>query len=95
MLFHPTDQVNKVSMFFKNLHSAEINSNMFSLIATCEANGVNSFAYLNWIQHNWQDVQSSPCKYLPWNFKNIKVVDNDKICVNHQLKEVVLNKIMV
>ena len=26
---------------------------------------------------------------------NIKVVDNDKICVNHQSIEVVLNKIMV
>lgn len=67
----------KVSMFFKNLHSAEINSNMFSLIATCEANGVNSFAYLNWIQHNWQDVQSSPYKYLPWNFK----IETEKIAV--------------
>lgn len=59
----------KTSMFFKTLNTAEINSNMFSLIATCEANNINSFAYLNWIQRNWKDVQANPAKYLPWNFK--------------------------
>lgn len=59
----------KTSMFFLNLNSAEVNSNMFSLIATCEANNINSFEYLNWIQHNWQDVRENPAKYLPWHFK--------------------------
>ncbi len=67
----------KASMFFKNLNSAEINSNMFSLIATCEANNINSFAYLNWIQKNWKDVQANSAKYLPWNFK----IDTEKIAV--------------
>jgi hypothetical protein len=43
-------------MFFKNLSSAEVKSNMFSVVATCEANDINSFAYLNWIQKNWKDV---------------------------------------
>ena len=47
----------------------------FSLIATCEANNINSFAYLNWIQKNWKDVQANPVKYLPWNFK----IDTEKI----------------
>ena len=65
----------KTSMFFKTLDSAEINSNMFSLIATCEANNINSFDYLNWIQKNWKDVKENPAKYLPWNFK----IDTEKI----------------
>ena len=59
----------KVSMFFKNLDTAAINSDMFSLIATCTANNINSFEYLNWIQKSWKDVQANPDKYLPWNFK--------------------------
>ncbi len=67
----------KVSMFFKNLGSAEVNSNMFSLIATCEANNINSFEYLNWIQKNWKEVQANPAKYVPWNFK----IDTEKIAI--------------
>lgn len=67
----------KVSMFFKNLDSAEVNSNMFSLIATCEANSINSFGYLNWIQKNWKEVQANPEKFLPWHFK----IETEKIAV--------------
>ena len=67
----------KVSMFFKNLSTAEINSDMFSVIATCEVNNINSFEYLNWIQKNWKEVQCNPVKYLPWHFK----IDTEKIAV--------------
>jgi len=60
----------KASLFFKTFQSAMIMSDMFSLVATCEANGINAFLYLNWIQENWKQVQANPEAYLPWCFKN-------------------------
>jgi len=47
------------------------------LVWSFTANNINSFAYLNWIQKNWKDVQTNPAKYLPWNFK----IDTEKIAV--------------
>lgn len=57
------------SLFFKTLRSAAIMSDLFSLVSTCEANKINAFEYLNWIQRNWQAVQDNPEHYLPWHFK--------------------------
>ncbi len=34
-------------------------------------------------------------KYKKKQALNIKVVDNNKICINHHPKEVMLNKVMV
>ena len=58
------------SLFFKTEASAMILSDMFSLVTTCETNGINAFEYLNWIQDHWKEVQKNPRAYLPWNFKN-------------------------
>jgi transposase len=57
------------SLFFKTLSSAMVMSDLFSLVATCEANGINAFAYLNWIQVHWKAVQATPQAYLPWCFE--------------------------
>lgn len=58
------------SLFFKTLESAMIMSDMFSLVVTCESNGINAFAYLNWIQVHWKQVQAEPHLFMPWHFKN-------------------------
>jgi transposase len=60
----------KACLFFKTELSAIILNDMFSLISTCEVNGVNAFEYLNWIQIHWKEVQKNPMAYLPWCFKN-------------------------
>ncbi|NBY35361.1 MAG: transposase domain-containing protein [Alphaproteobacteria bacterium] len=51
-------------MFFKTRNSAAIWSGLSSIVRTCEANGINGFAYFNWIQTNWKKVQKG-CKQLP------------------------------
>ncbi len=58
------------SLFFKTIQSALIMSDLFSLVVTCESNGINAFAYLNWLQINWKQVQAEPHRFLPWHFKN-------------------------
>ncbi len=65
----------KASLFFKTLNSALVMSDMFSLVVTCEVNGINAFDYLNWIQRNWKKVQENPGAYLPWCLKQ----DTEKI----------------
>jgi hypothetical protein len=57
------------SLFFKTQRSATIMNDLFSIVSTCEANKINAFAYLNWLQVNWQAVQAEPQHYLPWHFK--------------------------
>jgi hypothetical protein len=56
------------SLFFKTTKSAAIMSDLFSVVRTCEENGVNAFQYLNWIQRNWKVVQAEPGRFLPWHF---------------------------
>ena len=58
----------KNSLFFKTRKSAEVNSGLHSIVATCEANKVNAFAYLNWIQSNWQKIQKNPEGFMPWDY---------------------------
>jgi transposase len=60
----------KTSLFFKTMHSALVMNDLFTLVATCEENGINAFMYLNWIQVNWKQVQATPHLFLPWHFKN-------------------------
>jgi hypothetical protein len=59
----------KTSLFFMTLASAGIWSGLFSLVYTCEANGINAFAYLTWLQKNARAVNREPEKYLPWHFR--------------------------
>ena len=55
--------------FFKSAIGAAVGDVLTSIIATCSANGVNAFEYLNALQQNADDVKAHPEKYLPWNFK--------------------------
>ncbi len=58
----------KNSLFFKTRNSAAIWSGLSSIVRTCEANGINGFAYFNWIQTNWNKVQKDASSYLPWKY---------------------------
>lgn len=58
----------KNSLFFKSKNSAAILSGLSSIVRTCEANDINGFAYLNWIQANWTKVQKDASNYLPWKY---------------------------
>ena len=59
----------KNSLFFKTKESAMVLNELFSLVSTCEVNGINAFEYLTWIQVHWKAVQKNPEHYLPWCFK--------------------------
>jgi transposase len=65
----------KTSLFFMTLISAGIWSGLFSLVYTCQKNGVNAFEYLNWLQENWQAASQEPERFLPWHF----LQDTEKI----------------
>lgn len=58
----------KNSLFFKTKNSAMILSGLSSIVRTCEANGINGFAYLNWMQENWVKIQKDANNYLPWKY---------------------------
>lgn len=58
----------KNSLFFKTKNSAAILSGLSSIVRTCEANGINGFAYLNWVQANWVKAQKDASGYLPWQY---------------------------
>lgn len=60
----------KNSLFFMTLVSAGIWSELFSLVFTCEKNGINAYAYLNWLQENWLAARREPEKFLPWHFQS-------------------------
>ena len=58
----------KNSLFFYSRSSAKVLSGLSSIVKTCEANGINAFAYLNWLQDNWRDVQRDASKYVPFAY---------------------------
>lgn len=59
----------KNSLFFKTPGSAEVLSGLHSLVKTCEVNGINSFAYLNWLQANAGSVSRNPRAYSPFAYR--------------------------
>ena len=58
----------KNSLFLKTLSSAEVLSGVTSIVATCTANDIDSFGYLNWMQDNAIMVKKKPQDYLPWKY---------------------------
>jgi transposase len=65
----------KTSLFFMTLVSAGIWSELFSLVFTCEKNGINAYAYLNWLQENWLAASREPENFLPWHF----IIETERI----------------
>jgi hypothetical protein len=61
----------KNSLFYKTSNSAEVWSGLASIVKTCAMNGINGYAYLNWLQGNWLAVQNHPANYLPWKFQEL------------------------
>lgn len=56
--------------FYRTQEGANISDIITSILATCKANDVNPFIYLNTIQKNHNAVQQKPGDWLPWNYKN-------------------------
>jgi len=56
----------KNSMFHQTETGAGIADIITSIIATCSANEVNVFEYLQWLQRESEAVKAEPEKYLPW-----------------------------
>ena len=61
----------KISLFYKTEFSAEVLDDLSSVVATCEANGVNAYKYLIWILDNRKEVEKNPNVYVPWEFKKL------------------------
>jgi len=55
-------------LFFKNEMGAFVGDIILSTLKTCEANKVDPFEYLSFIQKNREAVKANPEKFLPWNF---------------------------
>lgn len=53
-------------LFFKNEMGAFVGDIILSILKTCEANNIDSYSYLNYIQNNKDDVKKNPANYLPW-----------------------------
>ncbi len=53
-------------LFFKNEMGAFVGDIILSILKTCEANKIDSYSYLNYIQNNKDDVKKNPANYLPW-----------------------------
>ncbi len=69
----------KNSLFFNSLSSAEVLSGLSSIVQTCKVNGINAFAYLNWLQTNSTQCRINPSHYVPWKFNNEDLKDTELI----------------
>ena len=58
----------KNSLFYKTQHGAEVGDLYMSLIATCEANGVNPLRYLTELLNHPAELRAQPAEWLPWNY---------------------------
>ena len=58
----------KNSLFFKTKDSAEVHSGLHSIVKTCDANGINAFKYLNWIQDHWVEARKNAMGYTPFAY---------------------------
>lgn len=58
----------KNSLFYKTLRGAAVGDLYMSLIATCEATGVNPLTYLTELLRHPDEVRASPAQWLPWNY---------------------------
>lgn len=63
-------RVRKNSGFFKTDHGAHIGSILFSILATAVAAGADPMHYLTAVQMHRKDVQKSPDRWFPWNYRD-------------------------
>lgn len=60
----------KNSYFFKSTASAQLSSQIVSLIATAEQAGVNAIDYLTQLQIHQDEVMAQPERWLPWCYQD-------------------------
>jgi len=56
-------------LFFKTEMGALVGDIILSILKTCEANKVDPYQYLNFVQQNAEEVKANPSKFFPWNVK--------------------------
>jgi hypothetical protein len=69
----------KNSLFFKTKNSAAILSGLTSIVKTCEANGINAYAYLNWAGENSLAIEKGTLLGLPWDYRSYVEADTELI----------------
>jgi transposase len=60
----------KNASFYKTTHGAEVGDLFMSLIHTCELAGANPFEYLSALQQYASLLQTNPCAWMPWNYRD-------------------------
>ena len=58
----------KNALFFRTEHGAAIGDLLFSLIETCQQNGVSAWDYLVSLVRHARAVRGDPSRWLPWNY---------------------------
>jgi hypothetical protein len=56
-------------LFFKTLKSAIRTGKILSVIETAKENGINSFAYFEFLIRHKEEVKKAPEHFLPWNYQ--------------------------
>jgi hypothetical protein len=57
------------SLFYKNLHGADVGDIYMSLIHTCYFAHADPFDYITQLQRHHRRVLSAPRDWLPWNYR--------------------------
>jgi len=61
----------KNAYFYKHANGDAMGDMFYSLIHTCELNGVNPFHYLTALQKHAHVVAVSPGDRMPWNYQDV------------------------
>jgi hypothetical protein len=71
-LIRPFSQGRRVWLFANNPHGARASANLYSLVATARANGLEPCAYLNFLFENLPAAQTVEAleALLPWNARS-------------------------
>ena len=59
----------KNALFYKTQNGARVGDLFMSLIYTCQLNDVNPFDYLTQLQQHADELEASPERWLPWNYR--------------------------
>jgi len=59
----------KNALFYKTQNGARVGDLFMSLIYTCQLNEVNPFDYLTELQRHTEQLEASPERWMPWNYR--------------------------
>ncbi|NNK07849.1 MAG: IS66 family transposase [Myxococcales bacterium] len=64
----------KNALFYKTKNGAHVGDIFMSLIYTAELSGANPFDYLTELLKHPEELQRSPCEWMPWNYQTAVAV---------------------